>query len=142
MFNPSRDEVRKFFFDAWAKHREKSPLVGLETYAVDVMLAHPEYRAALENPDREAGRDYSVEAGSTNPFLHMSLHLAVEEQLSIDQPPGLRREFERIATRLGDRHAALHAVLECLGETVWRAQREGGTPDAEAYLECVRRIVG
>jgi len=138
MFNPSRDEVRKFFIDAWSKYREGSPLVGLETVAVDVMLAHPEYRETLQNP-AEAQAEYTVESGSPNPFLHLSLHLAIEEQLSIDQPPGLRAQFERLARKLGDRHSALHAILECLGETVWRSQREGAPPDAEAYLECVRR---
>jgi hypothetical protein len=74
-----------------------------------------------------------------NPFLHLSLHLALEEQLSIDQPPGLRAECERLAGKLGSRHDALHEILDCLGETVWRAQRDGAPPDAAAYLECVRR---
>ena len=138
MFNPSREEVRRFFCDAWAKYRGSQPLIGLEALAVDIMLDHPEYRAALERPE-DAQRDYPVEQGESNPFLHMSLHLAIEEQLSIDQPPGLRGEFERIANRLGDRHAALHQVLECLGEPGWRAQRQGLPPDAEAYLDCVRR---
>ena len=138
MFTPSRDEVRRFFVDTWAKYRAGTPLEGLETVALQVILAHPEYRTALENP-QDAERDYTVEAGAPNPFLHMSLHLAIEEQLSIDQPPGLRAEYERIAAKSGDPHEAQHAVLDCLGETIWRAQREHGAPDAEAYLECVRR---
>ena len=138
MFNPTRDEVRRFFTEAWRKHREQLPLVGLETVAVDVLRAHPEYHPALEAAD-VAEREFSVESGETNPFLHLSLHLAIEEQLSIDQPPGLRAAFERIATRTGDRHEAQHALLECLGETVWRSQREGTPPDALAYLDCVQR---
>jgi uncharacterized protein DUF1841 len=139
MFNPSRDQVRQFFFDAWRKHRDKQPLTGLEPIAVDVILAHPEYREILEQPDRHAARDWKPEGGESNPFLHLSLHLAVEEQLSIDQPPGIRAEFERIARVRGDRHAALHAALECLGETVWRAQRDAAAPDAAAYLDCLRK---
>jgi hypothetical protein len=138
MFTPSREEARQFFYDAWARYRSGTPLVGLEAVALDVILAHPEYREALQNAG-EAQRDYTVESGSANPFLHLSLHLAIEEQLSIDQPQGLRSEFERIARKLGDRHAALHAVLECLGQTIWRSQRDSAPPDAEAYLECVRR---
>lgn len=138
MFNPSREQVRSFFIQAWTKYRAGTPLVGLENTALDVLLAHPEYREVLEDAG-QAGADYSVEAGAPNPFLHLSLHLAIEEQLSIDQPPGLRAEFERLQRTLGDRHAALHAVLECLGETVWRSQREAAPPDALAYLECVRR---
>jgi uncharacterized protein DUF1841 len=139
MFNPSRDQVRQFFFDAWRKYRDRTPLAGLEPIAVDVMLAHPEYREALEHPERHAGREYSPEQGESNPFLHLSLHLAIEEQISIDQPPGIRAEFDRIVRNRGDRHEALHAALECLGEMVWRAQRDAAGPDAAAYLECLRK---
>jgi hypothetical protein len=139
MFNPTREQVRSFFFDAWKKYRDKTPLVGLESTAVEVILAHPEYREALEQPERHADREYTPEDGQSNPFLHMSLHLAVEEQLSIDQPPGIKAEFERIARAKQDRHEALHAVLECLGETLWRAQRGAAPPDAEAYLDCLKR---
>ena len=139
MFNPSREQARRLVFDAWRKYREKKPMVGLENVALDVVLLHPEYHAALDDPQRYAERDYGPEAGQTNPFLHMSLHLAIEEQISIDQPPGIRSEFERIALARGDRHAALHAVLECLGETLWRAQRDGAPPDGAAYLECLKK---
>jgi hypothetical protein len=139
MFNPSRDQVRRFFFDAWRKHQKRELLEGLEPLAIDIMLLHPEYQAMLDHPERYQDQDYLPEAGMSNPFLHMSMHLAIEEQLSIDQPPGIRSEFERIAGKLGDRHAAFHAMLECLGETVWRSQREGKEPDTLAYLECLRR---
>jgi len=139
MFNPSRDQARNFLFETWRKYRERAPLEGLETVAVDVMLLHPEYHHIFDDPGRFLDRDYVPEQGEANPFLHMSLHLAIEEQLSIDQPPGIRAEFERIRARRGDRHDALHAVLECLGETIWRAQRARAAPDAEAYLECLRR---
>jgi hypothetical protein len=139
MFNPSREQARRLFFDAWRKYREKKPMAGLENVALDVVLLHPEYHAALDDPQRYAERDNGPEDGQTNPFLHMSLHLAIEEQISIDQPPGIRSEFERIALARGDRHAALHAVLECLGETLWRAQRDGAPPDGAAYLECLKK---
>jgi hypothetical protein len=139
MFNPSRDEVRKFFLETWAKHRASRPLVGLETTAVDVLSIHPEYHALLGEGETALFREFAVEDGNVNPFLHLSLHLAIEEQLGIDQPKGLADEFSRIAGRLGDRHAALHVVLECLGETIWTAQRNNAPPDADAYLACVRR---
>ena len=104
-----------------------------------MILLHPEYHPVLDDPDRFLDRDYTPEDGQTNPFLHMSLHLAIEEQLAIDQPPGIRAEFDRILADRGDRHDALHAVLECLGEIVWAAQRTRAAPDGAAYLECVRR---
>jgi hypothetical protein len=139
MFNPSREQVRNFFFDAWRKYREGRPLEGLETVAVEVMLLHPEYHHVLDDPDRFLEREYTPEDGQANPFLHMSLHVAIEEQLAIDQPPGIRAEFERILADRGDRHDALHVALECLGETVWAAQRARAVPDGAAYLECLRR---
>ncbi len=139
MFNPSREQVRQFFFDAWRKYRQSAPLEGLETIAIEIALLHPEYHAVLDDPERYLEREYTPEEGQTNPFLHMSMHVAIAEQLSIDQPPGIRAEFERLAAARGDRHAALHEMLECLGEIVWRAQRDRTPPDADAYLECLRR---
>ena len=139
MFNPSRDQVRQFFFDSWKKYRAGAPLEGLETLAVEVALAHSEHHHVLDDPDRHLDRDYTPEQGESNPFLHMSMHVAVEEQLSIDQPPGIAAEFDRILKTKGDRHDAIHALLDCLGEVIWAAQRNRTPPDGEAYLECVRR---
>src|SRR3972149_10565344 len=94
MFNHSREQVRRYFFDTWGKYRASTPLQGLETVALQVILLHPEYHALLEVPERSADRDYTPEMGQTNPFLHLSLHLALEEQLSIDQPAGGRGAFD------------------------------------------------
>lgn len=112
-------------------------LEPLEDIAAGIVALHPEYQALLEEGD--VSREFSPDAGETNPFLHLSLHLAIEEQLGIDQPPGIRAAFEQILARLGDRHEALHQVLDCLGETLWRAQRDNTPLDGEAYLECLRR---
>jgi hypothetical protein len=139
MFNPSRDQARRFLADAWRKRRDGLPATPLETMAADVIVMHMEYTPLLEEGEAALVREWTPEDGETNPFLHLSLHLAVEEQLSIDQPPGIRAAFEHLLAKRGDRHAALHDVLECLGETVWRAQRDKAPPDGAAYLECLRR---
>jgi len=136
MFDPSRDQVRDTFFAAWRKYRAGEPLAGVEALALEAILAHPEYHAVLEQPERTRTKDYGDEA---NPFLHMSLHVALAEQLSIDQPPGIAQRFARLLARAGERHAAMHEAIECLAETVWRAQRDGLPPDAAAYLECLER---
>lgn len=138
LFSPSRDQVRRFFIDAWRKRRDAGVLTPLETMAVDIVAAHPEYHALLTAEDALT-REWTPADGELNPFLHLSLHLAVAEQLQIDQPPGLRAAYDRLCERLCERHDALHAVLECLGETLFSAQRSGTAPDGEAYLECVRR---
>ena len=136
MFDPTRDQVRETFFGAWRKYREGEPLAGIDALALDVILAHPEYHAMLDRPERYRDKDY-VDEG--NPFLHMSLHMALEEQLSIDQPPGIALRFAALVKRTGERHEALHEAIECLAETMWRAQRDKLPPDAAAYLECLGR---
>ncbi|HVE48460.1 MAG TPA: DUF1841 family protein [Casimicrobiaceae bacterium] len=139
MFTPSRDEARRFLADAWTKYRASQPLSTLERQVVEIVALHPEYHALLEDSQRHLERDYSPESGTMNPFLHLSLHLAVAEQLAIDQPQGIRAEYERIAKAKNDEHAALHAVLECLGEVMWQAQRLNAAPDGALYLDCVRK---
>jgi hypothetical protein len=138
MFTPSRDESRRFIVDAWAKFRAGAPLSDLERIVASLVAMHPEYHALLDDGERSLERDWTPDGGAVNPFLHLSLHLAVAEQLAIDQPPGIRAEFERLRRARGDEHAALHAVVECLGETMWQAQRLGTGPDAVVYLDCLR----
>ena len=138
MFNPSRQQVRQFFCEAWRKHRQRTLLEGAEVTAADLILQHPEYHSLLENPTAALEQEFTPESGQMNPFLHLSLHLAVAEQVSIDQPPGIRAAYQALRTRL-EVHAAEHAILECLGEALWRAQRQGGAIDAVAYLDCLRR---
>lgn len=139
MFTPSRDEARRFMIEAWRKRTSGEPLTALERLTAEIVAMHPEYRAVLEDPERHADRDYRPETGEINPFLHLSLHLAVAEQLSIDQPRGLRDHYARLKTARGDDHAALHALVECLGEVVWHAQRHGTSPDGALYLSCIER---
>jgi hypothetical protein len=134
MFDPSREQAREMFFGAWRKYRAGEPIAGIESLALDVILLHPEYHGVLGLPGKFREKDYSDE---TNPFLHMSLHVALEEQLSIDQPPGIVARFQALTARHGDRHAALHQGIECLAETMWRAQRDNAPPDAAAYLQCL-----
>ncbi|HRP74939.1 MAG TPA: DUF1841 family protein [Rhodocyclaceae bacterium] len=141
MFDPSRDQARNFFIQTWRKRIGGEVLTPLEHMAAGLIALHPEYHAMLEEPDALL-REFSPDSGQINPFLHLSLHLAIEEQLSIDQPPGLRAAFARCQLRRGNRHDALHDVLECLGETIFNAQRSNQPPDGSAYVECVVRRAG
>ena len=139
MFTPSRDEARRFIVEAWSKFRAGAPLSDLERVVASLVAMHPEYHALVADGERHLDRDWIPDGGAVNPFLHLSLHLAVAEQLAIDQPPGIRAEFERLRATRGDEHDALHAVVECLGETMWQAQRLGTGPDANVYLACLRK---
>lgn len=140
MFNPTREQVREFFTTIWRKHRAGDILTPLETQALNWIVQHPEYHADLEDPDA-AEAQYPVEQGRTNPFLHLSMHLAIEEQLSIDHPHGIREAFSRLASRRGE-HEAMHEVMECLGQVVWESQRLGTPLDSDTYLELIQQRAG
>ncbi len=139
MFNPSQHEVRQFFCEAWRKQREGVPLAPIEALAADWILEHPEFHAELADAQAAVEANYSVEAGRTNPFLHLAMHLSITEQLSVDQPPGIRGAYERLLARRGSPHAAQHTLMECLGEMLWAAQKSGLPPDGAAYVDCARR---
>lgn len=137
-----RGELREVFFRAWQRYQARQPLEGAERLVVAAALRHPEYHTLLASPDSARDRDFSPEDGTVNPFLHLGMHIAIEEQLSVDRPAGIRAHYSALIGRLGDEHEAQHAMMECLGEAVWRAQREGGTPDESAYLECLAHLAG
>jgi Domain of unknown function (DUF1841) len=139
MFQPSQHDVRRFFCEARRKQREQLPQDAMEAQAVPWIAEHPEYHAELDDLDAALARSYPVEGGRENPFLHLSMHLSISEQCSIDQPVGIRQAVQLLATRRGSLHAAHHEVMECLGEMIWRSQRSGLPPDGQAYLEAVRR---
>jgi hypothetical protein len=136
----SRDQLRQMYVDAWRKHRERIPMEPLEAQIADIIELHPEYQAALEDPDRILDRDYSPEGGQSNPFLHMGLHLAVRDQIGTDRPPGIRQSFIDLARKVGSEHDAEHQMIECLAEALWESQRTGRPPDEQAYLERVRGL--
>ena len=139
MFAPSQHDVRAFFCAAHRKLRAKEPLTPLEAIAADWIDAHPEYAADLADGEAARAAAYPAEAGRENPFLHLSMHLSISEQVAIDQPRGIKQAFELLRARLGSAHDAQHEVMECLGTMLWESQRSGRPPDGAAYVECVRR---
>jgi phage pi2 protein 07 len=141
LFNPSRDEVRDFFFDTWAKFRCQKDLSSLEKMTLDVIHLHPEYHAILDMPAQYKHVAYYPELGETNPFLHMSLHLSIREQLSINQPIGIVAIYSTLKTKYSNEHDAQHAILECLAETIWQAQRNNSGLDNQAYLHLLQQKV-
>jgi hypothetical protein len=139
MFQPSQHDVRRFFCGAWRKQRERLPLTPIEAQAARWIDEHAEYHTLLADEAAALAADYRVEDGRENPFLHLSMHLTIDEQASIDQPAGIRDALHALAARRPSLHAAHHEVMECLGEMIWRSQRSGTPPDGLAYLDCVRR---
>ena len=137
MFSPTREDARRGFFETWRKYQAHESVADIEAMLLEVILQHPEYHALLSKPDQYQDRDYAPEHGETNPFLHMSMHLALNEQLSIDQPPGIRERHQALTARFSDGHDAQHIMLECLAEEIWHVQRHRVAFDAERYLGCI-----
>ncbi|MBA5606581.1 DUF1841 family protein [Duganella sp. FT3S] len=139
MFNPSSDDVRRFFCETFRKQRANDILSPIEAMAADWIRHHPEYDDLLSDVEAALARDFSVDSGQTNPFLHLAMHLSIDEQISIDQPPGIREAATALTLRLDSAHDAHHQIMECLGEMIWTAQRSGLPLDGDAYVESVRR---
>ena len=128
-----------FLIDTWRKRRAGTLLTPLEDLAAQLIEKHPEYFSILENPERYQDKDYAPEQGATNPFLHLMMHLTIEEQISINQPHGIRTHFQRLVEKHESEHNAQHHMMECLSEMIWQAQRNGTAPDANIYLSCLEK---
>jgi hypothetical protein len=139
MFNPTQEEVRRFFCEVFAKGRRGEPMEALEIIAERWIGEHPEYHADLADADGAIARVYDGQDGRENPFLHLSMHLSISEQCSIDQPRGIRQAVELLARRRDSLMEAHHEAMECLGQMMWESQRAGRPPDGAGYVACVQR---
>jgi len=139
MFQPSQADVRKFFCAVFAKWHTAQPMDALETLASQWVAEHPEYHADFANEAAALEKMYDVEDGKTNPFLHLSMHLSVSEQCSIDQPRGIRQAVELLTAKRDSLHDAHHETMEALGKMIWESQRSGRPPDGQAYIDAVQR---
>lgn len=136
----NREQLRQMYRNAWRKYTARQPLEPLEAQLAAVIAEHPEYVPLLESGPQALTTEYTPEGGRENPFLHMGLHLAIREQVATDRPPGVAQIHQALSQRLGDTHAAEHAMLEPLAQALWEAQRSGRMPDEQSYLERLRKL--
>ena len=139
MFTPSQVDVRRFFCSVYHRGQSGQPLEAIETIASQWIQEHTEYHPDFSDSEAAMQKMYEVEGGKTNPFLHLSMHLSISEQCSIDQPRGIRQAVELLTAKRNSLHEAHHEAMECLGQMVWESQRAGHPPDGAAYIECVQR---
>jgi hypothetical protein len=139
MFSPSQEDVRRIFCGAFAKARAGQPMEAIETLAARWMDEHPEYHAELADVDAAIAAMQKVEPGRENPFLHLSMHLSISEQCSIDQPRGIRQAVELLSHKRNSLHQAHHEAMECLGRMLQESQTAGRPPDGDSYIACIQR---
>ncbi len=140
MFGQDRNAMRKVFFEAWRKHRAQEKLEAMETILVQIITLHPEYHALFENEENLL-QDFPSITGEPNPFLHLSLHLAIHEQLSLQRPEELANLYQQLVNKHSDAHKAEHQIMECLSEMIWQAQRSQSMADESQYIDCIRKKV-
>ena len=141
LFNPSREEVREFFCTTWQKYQDGHVLTPLEMIASQWMEQHPEFHAILSDPSGALEQEFTPEKGMTNPFLHLSMHLSISEQISIDQPPGIRHIANTLSRKLDSEHEAQHQIMECLGQVLWQAQNQSKPIDVTDYIELLKKLI-
>jgi hypothetical protein len=135
----SRDEVRQMYLAVWHKLQQKLPLEPMEALIADIIEIHPEYHALLETGDDIRQQEFTPDQGQTNPFLHMGMHIALREQAAADRPVGVKAVHQKLLTQKGQ-HKAEHSMMECLGQSLWNAQRNNQLPDEAAYLDCLKKL--
>ncbi len=135
----NRDEIRRLYLEVWRKVNEGQMLEPMEAIIGDIIQWHPEYHGLLESGEQALEAEFTVEAGQSNPFLHMGMHIALREQAGADRPAGFAAIYKRLMQR-SDPHQAEHAMMECLAQSLWQAQTNNALPDEAAYLECLRKI--
>jgi len=141
MFGNDRNKMRQIYIDAWKKHNNKHSLEPLEQVLVNIIDRHKEYHTLLSQADKALEKDFTPEDGQTNPFLHMSMHLSIQEQISTNRPSGIHIIYEQLITKTGDAHETEHQLMDCLGLMLWEAQRDNRLPDEQSYLKCAQALV-
>ena len=139
MFGNNRNELRQVYLSCWQLKKNNLPMDPLQEIVANIVELHPEYHDLLEHED-SVDQDFSAETGESNPFLHMSMHIALHEQISTNRPDGINDCYQKLCLLHGGPHDAEHAMMECLGEALWLAQRNQTTPDEDKYLECLKKI--
>lgn len=142
MFGQDRNQLRQMYLDAWQKHQAGTVLSPLEAMIAEIIAMHPEYHTLLEKGADAVDKDFMPESGESNPFMHMGMHIAIREQLSTDRPAGITTAHKKLLLRLQNPHEVEHQIMECLGQSLWEAQRNNAAPDEAQYLSCVQKLSG
>ncbi len=141
LFGNDRTQLRRIYFQSWAKHQQKQSMEPMEVIIANVISQHPEYHAFFDDAEKNQDKDFTPEMGKTNPFLHLGMHIAIHEQIATRRPPGIEQLYQSLCNKLVDNHDAEHKMMDCLGAMMWQAQRENSTPDETTYLECIKKLL-
>ena len=132
MYTNNRDAYRQAFFIAWDKYKKKLPLEPVESQLIEVILLHPEYHALLERPNAYEQQEFTFEE---NPFIRMSLHLTVREQVRTNRPAGVTAIYQELLKKYINGQEVEYRMMECLAKILLHSQQSGTMPNEEEYLK-------
>ncbi|NOQ77962.1 MAG: DUF1841 family protein [Gammaproteobacteria bacterium] len=141
LFGQDRNQLRKVYFQSWHKFKNKLPMEPMESLIASLISQHPEYHDFFDQIEQNQDKDFTPEMGQTNPFLHLGMHISIQEQLGTQRPPEITGLYQSLCTKLGDAHEAEHQMMDCLGEMLWSAQRNNEQPNENTYIECVKKLL-
>ena len=137
LYSQDRTEQRQFLAKSWKKFTNKETLEPLEKLLASIIQIHPEYHGLINNVDS----NYFPEQGEVNPFLHINLHLALRDQLSINQPTGIKDAYDQLLVKLKNEHAVEHLMMDCIAEMIFSSQKNQAPMDHQAYFQCIQNQV-
>ncbi len=137
MYTNDRDAYRQSFFITWQKHQKGATLTPVEKQMAEIIQQHPEYHALLTSSDLCQHQEFAPEE---NPFLHMSLHMAIVDQLQVNQPRGITTLYQGLLTQMHNAHETQHQMMQCLASVMWQAQQAGIPPDENVYWDKLQTL--
>ena len=137
MFSSDRSAQRKFLAKSWEKYKTNQLLEPLELQLANIIAKHPEYQEIINNLDTE----YFPEQGKINPFLHINLHLSLQDQLDLDQPKGIKEIYNSLLKKIKDTHRVEHIMMEQIAEMIFISQKNNKPMDQEQYLRSLKELI-
>ena len=136
MFTSDRSKQRQYLKQAWEKYTSHEQLEPLELQLSKIVEQHPEYQNLIKNLDSE----YFPEQGNTNPFLHINLHLTLQDQITMDQPKGIRDIHSQLIVKIKDAHEVEHMMMEHIAEMIFNAQKNNAAFDLDGYIQALKSL--
>jgi len=137
VFSQDRSKQREFLSNSWQKHVAAQTLEPLELQLALIVQKHPEYHALINDINLE----YFPEQGKTNPFLHINLHLALQDQLALNQPIGINAIYKKLIVIHSDIHEVEHMMMECIAEMIFNSQKNKTSLDQDNYLVNLKNLI-
>ena len=136
MFTSDRSKQRQYLKQAWGKYTRHEQLEPLELQLSKIVEKHPEYQNIINNLDS----DYFPEHGQTNPFLHINLHLTLQDQIKMDQPKGIKKIHTKLLVKVKDSHEVEHMMMEHIAEMIFNAQKNNSAFNLDGYIQALKEL--